>query len=166
LFDFIKENPLPEEVKKLRKLMMLTAMLGLVAAYMVPAAAQEVPAAAQGGGGTDNNCPAFIINPAQEGSSSNAVLTDSPFTPTCTDIHNTTPNQEFDQNHDSSGAVTNNNDIHINGDGNTVNSSPQQNGYSGNVFNQQGNEPTDSTQEDVDFSGSTSENNPSETVGS
>ena len=157
MFDFIKENPPPEEVKKLRKLMMLTAMLGLVAAYMVPAAAQ-------GGGGTDNNCPAFIINPAQEGSSSNAVLTESPFTPTCTDIHNTTPNQEFDQNHDSSGAVTNNNDTRINGDGNTVNSSPQQNGDSGNVFNQQGNEPTDSPQEDVDFSGSTSEDNPSETV--
>ena len=139
--------------------MMLTAMLGLVVAYMVPAAAQ-------GGGGTDNNCPAFIINPAQQDSSSNAVLTDSPFTPTCTDIHNTTPNQDFDQNHDSSGAVTNNNGIHINGDGNTVNSSPQQTGDSGNVFNQQGNEPTDSPQEDVDFSGSTSEDNPSETVGS
>ena len=146
--------------------MMLTAMLGLVAAYMVPAAAQEVPAAAQGGGGTDNNCPAFIINPAQEGSSSNAVLTESPFTPTCTDITTTIPNQEFDQNHNSSGAVTNNNDTRINGDGNTVNSSPQQNADSGNVFNEQGNEPTNSPQEDVDFSGSTSEDNPSETVGS
>jgi hypothetical protein len=150
----------------MKKWMILAAMLVMVVAYMVPAVAQEVPPVAQGGGGTDNNCPAFIINPAQEGSSSNAVLTESPFTPTCTDINITTPNQEFDQNHDSSGAVTNNNDIHINGDGNTVNSSPQQTADSGNVFNQQGNEPTDSTQEDVDFTGSTSEDNPSETVGS
>jgi hypothetical protein len=150
----------------MKKWMILAAMLVMVVAYMVPAVAQEVPPVAQGGGGTDNNCPAFIINPAQEGSSSNAVLTESPFAPTCTDINTTEPNQEFDQNHDSSGAVTNNNDTRINGDGNTVNSSPQQNGDSGNVFNQQGNEPTDSTQEDVDFTGSTSEDNPSETVGS
>lgn len=150
----------------MKKWMILAAMLVMVVAYMVPAVAQEVPPVAQGGGGTDNNCPAFIINPAQEGSSSNAVLTDSPFTPTCTDINTTIPNQDFDQNHNSSGAVTDNNNTRINGDGNTVNSSPQQNGDSGNVFNQQGNEPTDSIQGDVDFSGSTSEDNPSETVGS
>ena len=146
--------------------MMLTAMLGLVAAYMVPAAAQEVPPVAQGGGGTDNNCPAFIINPAQGDSSSNAALTESPFAPTCTDINITTPNQDFDQNHNESGAVTNNNDTRINGDGNTVNSTPQQNGDSGNVFNQQGNLPTDSIQDDVDFSGSTSEDNPTVSEGS
>ena len=142
----------------MKKLMILMAMLAMMVVFVIPAVAQDE--------GTDNNCPAFIINPAEGGQGGSP--TGNALIPTCTDVPTTNinPNQEFDQNHNRSGAVTDNNDTRINGNGNTVNSSPQQNADSGNVFNQQGNEPTNSTQEDVDFTGSTSENNPSETVGS
>ena len=137
----------------MKKLMILAAMLAMVVGYMIPAVAQDE--------GTDNNCPAFIINPA-EGGIGGTVSGDT-LTPTCTDISG---QQEFEQNRNRSGDVTNNNDTRVNGNGNTVNSSPQQNGDSGNVFNQQGNEPVSSEQDDVEFTGATSEDNPSETVGS
>ena len=137
----------------MKKLMILAAMLALVAVFVVPAVAQ--------GEGTDNNCPAFIINPAEGGQGGS--VTGNTLTPTCTD---TSGQQEFEQNRVTSGRVDNSNDVRVNGNGNTVNASPQQTGDTGNVSNEQGDVPVSSTQEDVDFPGATSEDSPSQTIGS